>query len=484
MYDTHDTICAIATPAGGAARGIVRVSGPDAVRIVAECFSADDGQPLANCRHASAVAGQVSVDLRAGQSAGCRVPCDLYLWPNTRSYTRQPLAELHTIGSRPLVEAVLAALCRSGARLAEPGEFTLRAFLAGRIDLTQAEAVLGVIDARGDDELSAALSQLTGGLARPLTQLRDDLLQLLAELEAGLDFVDEDIRFIAADELLRRLQRTCQVLAHIDKQMVGRQTAQQLDQVVLVGPPNAGKSSLFNALVARLGGSGASEVNRPTPALVSPRRGTTRDYLTARIRLGRVDVELVDTAGTELMQEQRPPANENAEIQAAAQSLTDERRERAAIRVWCVDATGREIALAGGEEATPFSGAHDLVVITKSDLVAPAGTLPKIASCLLTSSVTGQGIDELCRVLGHKLSSGEAGQSPCVLASTAERCRESIRLANEAARRAEQVVREGGGDELAAAEIRTAIDGLGKIVGAVYTDDLLDRIFSTFCIGK
>src|SRR5207248_7990151 len=132
------------------------------------------------------------------------VPLVLYLWPTGRSYTRQPSAELHLPGSPPILEAALAAVCQAGARLARPGEFTLRAFLAGRLDLTQAEAVLGVIEAQCRHELDAALGQLAGGLARPLTALREQLLDLLAQLEAGLDFVDEDIEFITAADLERQ----------------------------------------------------------------------------------------------------------------------------------------------------------------------------------------------------------------------------------------------------------------------------------------
>ena len=208
-----------------------------------------------------AVTGRLSFDLDGGRVAvepspappykgeEMSVPCDLFLWPTDRSYTREPVAELHTIGSPPLLQAALAAVCRAGARLAEPGEFTLRAFLAGRIDLTQAEAVLGVIDAARRNELDAALAQLAGGLARPLHQLRDDLLQLLAELEAGLDFVEEDIRFISQQEVARTAASGSELLEDVAKQMTSRLHGESFPQVALVGPPNAGKSSLFNAMV-------------------------------------------------------------------------------------------------------------------------------------------------------------------------------------------------------------------------------------------
>ena len=170
-YHPDDTICAIATAPGGAARGMVRVSGPDAIEVVARMVQPADGAAIDAIRRPTVFPGRATIELNGNESRS--LPCDVLLWPTARSYTRQPVAELHTLGSPPLLEALVAAVCRAGARLAEPGEFTLRGFLAGRIDLTQAEAVLGVIDAHGNDELDAALTQLAGGLARPLHQLRE-----------------------------------------------------------------------------------------------------------------------------------------------------------------------------------------------------------------------------------------------------------------------------------------------------------------------
>src|SRR4051794_14966228 len=195
-FDLDDTIAAIATAPGGSLRGIVRLSGPNSVAIAGQVFHGSDEPRCDSATHPRCERGSVQLSRALGQ-----VPATLYLWPTASSYTRQPSAELHLPGSSPLVEAALEAVCLAGARLARPGEFTLRAFLAGRLDLTQAEAVLGVIDAGSRQELDAALSQLAGGLATPLAALRGQLLDLLAELEAGLDFVDEDIEFISRDAL-------------------------------------------------------------------------------------------------------------------------------------------------------------------------------------------------------------------------------------------------------------------------------------------
>jgi tRNA modification GTPase len=473
-YDTLDTIAAIATARGGAARGIVRVSGCHVLEVIERCFEPADGKMLSDLRRATTFSGRVSTVLDGDRLQS--VPCDLLLWPTERSYTREPVAELHTIGSPPLVEAVLAAVCAAGARLAEAGEFTLRAFLAGRLDLTQAEAVLGVIDAHGRGELDAALVQLAGGLARPLNRMRNALLQLLAELEAGLDFVEDDIRFISSEQLLERLQAATAELQDTAAQMTARHAAKCTDQVVLFGPPNVGKSSLFNALVAARGAARLPAAQ----AIVSHRYGTTRDYLAATIDLDGLGCELVDTAGV-LTDE--ATWDEVAEpIHRAAQTMTSERRAAAAIRVLCLE-TASPLA-----QTVSTAAAADMIVLTKADLAARDASNPVqeqfVQPVITTSSVTGQGLDALCGTLRTLLARESAAQRSQVVAATADRCRDCLRRAEAALGRAAEIVVARGGEELVAAELRNALDELGRVVGAVYTDDLLDRIFKTFCIGK
>src|SRR5207248_8108480 len=176
------------------------------------------------------------------------LPADLYVFPAPHTYTGQHVAELHAPGCPPLIELLVAELLKAGARAARPGEFTLRAFLAGKLDLTRAEAVRGVIEAGSRDELAQALAQLAGGVARPLQELRDDLLNLLADVEAGLDFADEDIRFVDEDELLKRLGKGLALVMLAQKQLRERSVSGRAFRVVLAGRPNARKSSLFNAL--------------------------------------------------------------------------------------------------------------------------------------------------------------------------------------------------------------------------------------------
>jgi tRNA modification GTPase len=391
------------------------------------------------------------------------------------------VAELHTLGSPPVLHAALSAICQSGARLAEPGEFTLRAFLAGRLDLTQAEAVLGVIDAADSDELDVALTQLAGGLARPLHSLRESLLQLLAELEAGLDFVEDDIEFISQDEVVDRLKDAGALLREVEQQMQSRHVATDMTQVALVGEPNAGKSSLFNELVKKYGVK-PQRAGAAAPALVSPIRGTTRDYLTAPVEFAGIPCELVDTAGIV----EFAPADDRHSIDAAAQSLAKERRKRAAVRALCVPAI--DLGVTSWQSATPEGerGRYDLVVITKSDLSGniEVNSIPGSVPVVVTSSLAGSGLGDFCSAVAQLLTRDAPAAHGAIVSATADRCRQSIQMAKESVDQAARLAAASAGDELVAAEIRGALAELGKVVGAVYTDDLLDRIFKTFCIGK
>ncbi len=456
MYPLDDTITAIASPPGGAARGIVRISGAETLACLRDLFHADNGEDLP-CDAPKAISGSLHLP-----GVASPLPCDLYLWPDGRSYTGGLLAEIHAPGSPPLLEAVLRSLCRAGARMAEPGEFTLRAFLAGRIDLTRAEAVLGVIDAADPRRLGVALTQLAGGLAEPLGRLRNDLLELLAHLEAGLDFAEEDLTFIPPEQLDRQLGEAQQLVSKLVEQMASRGEGSQLIRAVLVGRPNAGKSSLFNALARNAG------------AIVSEHPYTTRDYLTAELDLDGVKCQLVDTAGTtNSAAETAPDVPQSAD--QAARAVARQQGRRAHVQILCLDAAGA-IGKPEQEQLPETADAERIVVLTKVDLNrSAAGAHPQIP----TSAVTDEGIDALRRALRDAvLAAGASGAG--VVAGTAVRCRESLRLAGESLKRA----RRSPGEELIAAELRVALDELGKVVGAVYTDDVLDRIFSRFCIGK
>lgn len=466
-YHLDDTIAAAASPPGGAARAIVRLAGPETLRCLRDCFAPRDGVDLGGIARPTAVPGAAKLDGIAAPA-----PCDLYYWPGPRSYTGGPLAELHTLGSPPLVDAAVRTLSRAGARLAEPGEFTLRAFLAGRIDLTEAEAVLGVIDAADARQLDAALAQLAGGLSRPLDRLRDDLLDLLAHLEAGLDFADEDLPFIAAAELDRRLASAGRRVAAIEEQLGSRRESAAAIGAVLAGRPNSGKSSLFNALAGRAL-AGRAPAGSPG-AMVSPLPGTTRDYLVAELDLEGVRVRLIDTAGM------APESTmENGDVERAAQAMAAEQNRQAQVRILCLDST-RPMDAWERDRLAVCAAPSCLPVLTKCD--ARPG-LDSAVDAIRTSAVTGEGLDALRNSL-RAAAMALSGSGGDAVAATSARCGESVRMAAACLDRARQLVLDGGVEELVAAEVRLALDEIGRIVGAVYTDDVLDRVFSRFCIGK
>lgn len=469
-YDTNDTIVAVASAPGGAARGVVRLSGGQTLACLERAFTPDAAEPsIADSAAARRIAGSMRLS-GDGDEPPMTVPGALLVWPAPRSYTRQPAAEFHCIGSPPLLAGIVEEMSRHGARPAAPGEFTLRAFLAGRIDLTQSEAVLSVIDARGREELDAALDQLAGGLSRPLHRLRNDLLAVLAELEAGLDFAEEDIEFISRGAVLERLVAARAAVAATLAQMAARDRRGEVPRVVLVGPPNAGKSRLFNALVARYGG--------PTPpsAIVSSQAGATRDYLVGRVTIDGVECELIDTAGE--------VAAAVDTILQAAQENTAAQRRTADVRLVCLDAVATNAQQV--REALSTLGAADVAVLTKSDLAAPVdreATQQGFDALQACSAATGDRIADLAQEIRVRVTHAVHEGTGAVAAATAARCSGSLREAERAVSSAIALV-DGGAEELISAELRSALDALGEVVGAVCTDDVLDRVFSQFCIGK
>jgi tRNA modification GTPase len=434
-----DTIVALSSAAGPGARAVVRLSGPRGFGVVASVFQSHDAMVAKQRRW---YRGRVTLP-----GVAAPLPADLYAWPGPRSYTGQDVAELHTLSCPPLLDLLIAELLKAGARAAQPGEFTQRAFLAGKLDLPRAEAVLGVIEAGSRDELKQALTQLAGGVTRPLDGLREELLNLLADVEAALDFADEELHFASRDELLKQITRGLAQLTLLQKQLDQRSLAGRSFRAVLAGRPNAGKSSLFNAL----GGA----------ALVSPQPGTTRDYLVRRLDLDGLPVELVDTAGWQ---------ESDDDIETQAQAFGRQQCDRADLLVLCLDAgqppTERERWLLQRPEV--------IGVATKCDQAEPATGL------LATSAVSSRGLAELRSAVAERARR----RVQTALAPSLSRCRHHVEACLQHLRRGHEMVLFEEPPELLALDLRTALEELGALVGAVYTDDLLDRIFSRFCIGK
>jgi tRNA modification GTPase len=467
-----DTIAALASAPGAAARGIVRISGPEAIACFNTWFEPNDGDRWRATSGATCHAGGLRL-------AGLRSPLAVlvYAWPNARSYTGQPLIEIHAPGSPPLLEAVLERIFEAGVRPAHPGEFTLRAFLAGRIDLLQAEAVLGVIDAAEEDALGAALRQLAGGISGRMARVRGDLIDLLADLEAGLDFVEDGIEFVSRAEVTRHIHSAAAAIADLVQQCRSRAQSNGRRRVVLAGLPNAGKSTLFNALLVR------------QAALVSPVAGTTRDYLNETVQWPGVTVELVDTPGWTPTDSEgarkSAPGDESDALTLTSQSLAHEQRQQADLIVWCLPADASEAERLEDRQVRRRELGHVPVldICTKSDLVGTNSSHQGDPETIHVSALTGKGLSELVERCSQLLTA-DTTETAEMIVSTAVRCRDSLANCGEAMAGAAAAVESTTGDEIVALEIREALEHLGRVLGTVYTDDILDRIFSRFCIGK
>jgi len=503
MYPLEDTITAIASARGPhGLRGVVRLSGPGSFAALEVLGIAFPAQFIEKARHFDA-----QIPVVFSETDRIALSARIFCWPNGRSYTGQEAVEIHTLGILPFLEKLVENLCRTGlVRLAQPGEFTLRAFLSGRMDLTQAEAVLGTIDAQDPKKLEAALHQLAGGLAVPLQTLRADLFELLGHLEAGFDFADEDIEFISASEIAAGLARSADTIRGILSKMRSRSASGTFPKAVLYGAPNIGKSALFNALLGR------------EASLVFDVPGTTRDYLCAELSLGEFSCRLIDTAGdfqeAAFAMPETSGANTVSGSDANAEGSTlfdtsasstenfdflDERsqeiarthRDLADIPLLCFDAQDLVRTRSGAWRILEERANGDaLILLTRCDLLPDAertaflSSLPPSLSrkMLETSSQTGLGLKTLRKRLTQILAE-RAGDESDVVASTQTRCRESLVLALESLERA-QLLCGTEFQELIATELRVALEQIGLMVGAVYTEDLLDSIFSRFCVGK
>ena len=466
-FDLQRTIVAVSSGATQGRRAIVRLSGLQTHSILSRLFQGGGDQALLQTTVPRALRVTCSVGF-PDRIELSTVPALAYYWPDSRSFTGEPCAELHLIGSMPIVEALVATLCSMGAAPAERGEFTLRSFLAGKVDLIQAEAVLSVIEAEGPAQLQEALSQLGGNLSKPVRAMRDQLVDLIAHLEAGLDFVEEDIQFINAPELILQLTSICGRLAALSQQLNTRDVRSRTAQIVIVGLPNSGKSSLFNRLVG-------SE-----RAIVSPIAGTTRDAVAQAIDLEGLNVELFDTAGIEELQGDTP----RVEAQAALQR----RLTQADIALFCVDHSLPLDAtwLAAQTQSLCQFGVSVLTVGTKSEL--PTQTTQRTPSepalDILVSVCTGSGIAQLQERLAACVASHRAEYQSTARQYMAVRCRQSLDAATSTLRRAIALADACEGEELVAAELRMALDDLSSLIGEVHSDDILGAIFSRFCIGK
>lgn len=453
-----DTIVAISSASGPALRSIVRLSGPNAWQFSTELLLGMPGKKpsAASCFNVQ------------WQPSGCRcADVQIQFWPSGRSYTGQELVEWHLPGPNGLAEVLIEELVKSGARPAEPGEFSLRAFLSGRIDLTRAEAISSIFQSVSHQQLQVALDQLAGGLAAQVDGLRNRLLDLLAWIEATLDFVEEsDVSPITRNMIGEELRGAAYELNRLGGQWTERRTALGSPRVLLVGPPNAGKSALFNAL------------SFDASALVSPVAGTTRDYLETEIRIdSKQKIRLIDTAGL---------GNSDDQLDLSSQLLSVREQLMADLILVCLPIDEREkLDFNHIIQKLPEQIPH-LTIATKADLQEtsqPNTNDVENSADVIVSALTGQGLDQLRLAMMQKLNA-DTHETVSVVATTHARARQSLRTAAEALQHAASTIVNDLGDELVAMDLRTAVEALDLITGRDVTEETLDRVFSKFCIGK
>lgn len=455
----RDTIAAIATGMVPASIGIIRLSGPEALVIAGEMFNPVDGKPLQEHPPRQFVYGTLCEGLGEQPLDQC-----LAVWFRAPySYTGEDVVEFHCHGSALLLRNVLASLCKRGARSAEPGEFTRRAFLHGRMDLAQAEAVATLIQALTERAHRTALKNLEGALSREVRAIREGLLRILAALEVVIDYADEDIEDTPTEELTASLLRIRARLEHLVSSYTEGRILKEGATVAIAGKPNVGKSSLLNRLAGE------------ERAIVSPIPGTTRDYIESWVKLGGFPVRLVDTAG----------------LRDAGDPIEELGRERARRILQSADLVlfvidGSQEVTADDERAYQLVREYPhLVGLNKSDL-GICGTpsfLREGTKCFKISAVTGDGIRDLVEGMVGRLVSGASLSSEDVILMEA-RHRD---LAEEAVRGLDDALdalSRGLPSELVNIGVRTAVSALSRITGDEVTEDLLDRIFSNFCVGK
>ncbi len=470
----EDTICAIATPMGEGGIGIVRLSGPQSLTVASQVVRLRSGRPLTSVSsHRLYLADLVipAADKRNERSLGHDRTQTVGLLDEAlvvymkapRSFTAEDVVEIQSHGGALVLELICKVCVESGARMAEPGEFTKRAFLNGRLDLSQAEAVLDTIKATSTAGLHIAQRHLRGELAREVDQARSSLLTVLAHVEAGIDFVDEDIAFLQRDELVRIVKEAYAVVQKLEATAQEGRILREGARVVILGRPNVGKSSLLNRLL------------REERAIVTAIAGTTRDVIEESLDLHGVMIRVMDTAG--LRDTDDLVEREGIKRTRAAQGEAD-------LALVVLDGT---VPLTS-DDRDLLEAVRDrkhLVLLNKSDLAQTLETEAALTghpTCPI-SAKTGLGVEAMKSALRAQLVSGgfEAAESVTV---TNVRHRDALRRAGESLGQALESAQGGMAGELVSIDVRAAADALGEITGAITTDEILAQIFSEFCIGK
>ncbi len=456
MFSLDDTIAAIATPLGSGGIGIVKISGIDAYGIVQQIFLPRSGNRLLKPRY-----------LHYGNiiSPKTKQPVDEALvayMPAPHSYTGQDVVEIQAHGGMVVLQEILRAALTLGARAAEGGEMTLRAFINGRIDLAQAESVMDVVEAKTAAGLRLATQQLEGTLSKQISAARQKLINVLAYIEATIDFVEEDIPL---DDMLPSMHTALDTLTQLADTAVQGMIYRQGVHAAIVGKPNVGKSSLLNALL------------RGDRAIVTDIPGTTRDTLEETANIGDIPLVLVDTAG---IRSDTIDTVEKIGVNRSRSALA-----RADFALMVVD-SNEPLTTGDREIEALVQGKPALLILNKIDLPGahqpPPDFLPGIPRVPL-SALTGEGMTDLEKILLEQITGGHTVTSDAAIVSN-PRHQALIARAIEHTRAAIAAQQAGFSPDLVSVDVREAVDALGEITGESATEDLLTTIFSKFCIGK
>jgi tRNA modification GTPase len=451
MPRPSDTIAALATPIGTAALAVLRASGPDTQRLIEEIFG---GAPLPRkARHADYRdrAGQLIDDVL------------VTFFPGPASYTAEDTFEISCHGNPFIAQKILEDLLARGCRPAEAGEFTQRAFLNGRMDLSQAEGVMDLIHARSERALAAANQLLRGSLGRRMNELIDALLGVLARIEAYIDFPEEDLppedRALIVGEVDRLAAETDRLLATSHYGELLRDGI----KTVIVGEPNVGKSSLLNRLIGW------------QRALVSTEPGTTRDFIEERVMIGPHLFRLIDTAGLN-------PSP--ARVEKLGIEMTRQRLNEADLVLIVLDASAEKPQIPAEINSLSSSTDKALIILNKSDLRPVSGSVRDIpVGAIAVSALTGDGIERLTAALASRADCFQQAIGEEVIALNARHAG-ALSEARRGLREALLRLRSSSEIELIASDLRAALAAYGEIVGKVDNERMLDQLFATFCIGK
>jgi tRNA modification GTPase len=454
----EDTIAAIATPLGEGGLAVIRVSGTEALAIADRCFVAPGAskvKPSTAPTHTIHFGHIVRDGQRIDETllAVMRAP---------KTFTREDVVEITCHGGLLPAKLVLDTILKSGARMAEPGEFTRRAFLNGRIDLAQAEAVVDLIHSRTELALRAANEQLAGKLSQRINALRDDMMKTLAHVEAHIDFPDEDISPDTQEQLVGRLQAGIDFMDELLRTANEGQILRRGVRAAIVGRPNAGKSSLLNQLLGH------------ERAIVSPIAGTTRDTIEETANIRGLPIVFIDTAG---LREARDEIEEEG-IRRSRSTI-----EKAELILQVIDAS-EELTAEDEKFLSESAGKKRIVIFNKSDLPAVArisngSGIPSLPVSCRTQS----GIEALKDAIRQAVWSGDL-KSEMLEVMINSRHQDALSRGREATVRSVAAFESGETLELVAMDLRIAVNAIGEIVGKTTTEDLLDLIFSQFCIGK